>query len=97
MGKSGLVIKRQKKENGIEKRAMDENLLYSENVKNRKTKHKPTEPILTNFKVKDQQQQKCRRVNIMTEGKYHRASFHYFIAFKNTEFVWFTLKQYFYT
>lgn len=55
MGKSGLVIKRQKKENGIEKRAMGENLLYSENVKNRKTKHKPTEPILTNFKVKDQQ------------------------------------------
>lgn len=66
-------------------------------LKIEKQKHKPTEPILTNFKVKDQQQQKCRRVNIMTEGKYHRASFHYLIAFKNTEFVWFTLKQYFYT
>lgn len=36
MGKSGLVIKRQKEENGIEKMAMGENLLYSKNVKKEK-------------------------------------------------------------
>lgn len=83
MGKSGVLIKRQEKEYGEQKGAIGENILYSENVK----KKKKNQCSLISKQIKDQQQQKSRRVTIMTEWKYYGASYHYLIAFKNTEFV----------